>query len=268
MGAVTDSRPGTCRPAVQAGGCVRPAARKAKTTGAKGRRIRVALVQENALARAGLRMLIESRGRCEVVAEAELTFEARAVILDSRPDVIVIDADSASEIRLELIPRLIGKGGDRPRVLVLTAANDREVHARAVRLGATGVTLKKASVESFLKAIEGVHTGEVWLSRSAVARLLQDRSSAETPEPSRARNGASSLSPREREVAALVRQGLRNSEVARRLFISTATVRHHLTSIFTKLHVTGRYGLFALDSSLEGEPSSSPNPPPPSVAND
>jgi DNA-binding NarL/FixJ family response regulator len=129
------------------------------------------------------------------------------------------------------------------RILVLTGLRDPAAHQQAVRLGAIGVLAKERAPESLLHAVERVYAGESWLDRSTTATLLAELAgeNKSKPDPDEAR--IASLSPREREVIDLILQGLRNKDIAKRMFISEATVRHHLTSIFEKLHVSDRLGL-------------------------
>lgn len=113
-----------------------------------------------------------------------------------------------------------------------------------MRLGAAGVIPKEKAAESLLKAIECVHGGETWLDRIATASLLAELAHgrpSKAPTADEAR--VSTLTTREREVIGLVAEGLRNKDIAWRLRISEATVRHHLTSIFTKLAVSDRLAL-------------------------
>jgi len=106
------------------------------------------------------------------------------------------------------------------------------------------LVLKERSTEILLKAIEKVHAGEVWLERSMIAAVLSEmtRKNERKPTNPEAANIAT-LTPREREVITLIGEGLRNKQIAQRLFISETTVRHHLTSIFSKLHVSERLEL-------------------------
>jgi DNA-binding NarL/FixJ family response regulator len=213
--------------------------------GAGGARsILVAIIQDHALVRSGLRMLIESRSGFEVVAESAGK-TAAIIVRRARPDVIILDPDTGSGNRLDLIPDLMRAAGSATRVIVLTEVKDAEVHRAAIWLGAAGVVLKEEPVGSFLQAIERVHAGEVWLSRSGIQGEQPPAESTAERAISRVR-GTGALSKREREVAVLVCAGLRNAQIAHELFISNATVRHHLTSIFAKLSVSGRYQLISL----------------------
>jgi DNA-binding NarL/FixJ family response regulator len=205
--------------------------------------IRIVLVDDHAVVRAGLRLLLERDPRFAVVAEAGTASEALEAAGNHQPDVIVLDLDLGLENGIDCLPGLRRAAPDA-RVLVLTGVRDAAAHQQAVRLGAVGILAKEHAPESLLRAVDRVYAGESWLDRSTTATLLselagQGRSKRVDPEAEK----IASLSPREREVIALIMEGLRNKEIAERLFISEATVRHHLTSIFEKLRVSDRLGL-------------------------
>jgi two-component system nitrate/nitrite response regulator NarL len=107
--------------------------------------------------------------------------------------------------------------------------------------GAMGVVLKEHAAEVLIKAINKVHQGEVWLDRSMMGTVLDEMTQAPEIDPEGAR--IASLSDREREVIALIAEGLKNKQIAQRLFISETTVTHHLSSIFSKLDVSDRLEL-------------------------
>lgn len=205
--------------------------------------VRIVLVDDHTVVRAGLRMLIESRPGLQVVGEAATTGEALSVAREAQPDIILLDLDLGGDNGLDILPELFTTAR-QARVLMLTGVRDPEEHHRAVRLGAMGVVLKEKAADDLLKAIEKVHAGEVWLDGALMARVL-GRSGpvgeVAPVNPETARIG--SLTEREREVIALICEGLQNKLIGERLFISETTVRHHLTSIFDKLGVSNRLEL-------------------------
>jgi DNA-binding NarL/FixJ family response regulator len=141
----------------------------------------------------------------------------------------------------DVLPELLAVAG-RARVLVVTGARAPELHRQAIRLGAKGLIFKEDTSDTLLQAIEKVHAGEVWLDPAMITGLLDELSpNNKHKDPEEAK--IASLSPREREVIALIGEGLRNKEIGKRLFISETTVRHHLTSIFNKLSVSERLEL-------------------------
>lgn len=205
--------------------------------------IRIMLVDDHTLVRAGLRMVIESRPGFKVVAEAANRDEALLAAHTQRPDIILLDLDLGYSSGLELIPDLLAKSPSA-RILILTGVMDVEQHRQAVRMGAVGLVLKEQAVETAITAIEKVYNGEVWLDQMLIARVLQDfvrPGDALSDDPEAQKIAA--LKPREREVIALIGEGMKNQQIADRLNISEATVRHHLTSIFSKLEVDDRVEL-------------------------
>ena len=207
-------------------------------------RIHIVLIDDHAVLRMGLRILIESRPGMEIVGETGDASEALAVVAQAQPDIVLLDVDLGSTSGTDLIPQ-IRSMAPKTRIIILTGVRDTEVHLRAVRVGARGVVLKEQADQFLISAIEKVHAGEVWLSRAVIgnvfAELLDDGGIEEETDPDAER--IEMLSPREREVITLLSDGLRNKQIAEKLFISEVTVRHHLSSVFGKLGVSSRFEL-------------------------
>ena len=205
--------------------------------------VRVLIVDDHGIMRAGLRMLLESQPGITVVGEASTCADALALATSTQPDVIVLDLDLGGENAVESIPTLLRTAPDT-RILVLTGVRDPEVHRQAIRHGAMGLVLKEKAVETLLQAITKVRAGEVWLEPTMIARVLGDLTRPQpSPQASSEATKIASLTEREREVITLVGEGLRNKHIAERLYISEATVRHHLTAVFAKLGVSDRFEL-------------------------
>jgi DNA-binding NarL/FixJ family response regulator len=205
--------------------------------------IRVLIVDDHGIMRAGLRMLLESQPGITVVGEASTCADALALTTDTQPDVIVLDLDLGGENAVESIPTLL-RIAPETRILVLTGVRDPEIHRQAIRHGAMGLVLKEKAVETLLQAITKVQAGEVWLESTMIARVLGDLTRPQSsPQASAEATQIARLTEREREVITLVGEGLRNKHIAARLYISEATVRHHLTAIFAKLDVSDRFEL-------------------------
>jgi DNA-binding NarL/FixJ family response regulator len=201
--------------------------------------VRVLIVEDHAVVRAGLKMLIESRAGMTVVGEARTAPEAIDLAARSRPDIVLLDLDLGDHSGLDFIDRIQGATVGA-KILVLTGSRSPDTYQEAVRRGARGVVVKDQAADTLLRAVEKVHAGELWLDRASTAKLLQRMSSATQDVDMRK---VQSLTTREREIVALVARGFKNQEIADRLSISEITVRHHLTSIFSKLEVTDRLGL-------------------------
>jgi two-component system, NarL family, nitrate/nitrite response regulator NarL len=205
--------------------------------------IRILLVDDHAILRAGLKMLIESQPGFLIIGEAGNRAEALAIAAREQPEVILLDIDMAGENGLDFLPDLLSKTS-RSRVLVLTGVRDPEQHRKAFQLGATGLMLKEQATDILIKAIEKVHNGEIWLDRSTMANVFakpQEAASQENLDPEEPK--ISLLTKREREVIALLGLGLTNKQIAERLFISQATVRHHVESVYNKLGMSSRFQL-------------------------
>ena len=205
--------------------------------------VRVLIVDDHGIMRAGLRMLLESQSGIMVVGEASSCADALALATCTQPDVIVLDLDLGGENAVESIPTLL-RTAPETRILVLTGLRDPEVHRQAIRHGALGLVFKEKAVETLLQAITKVRAGEVWLEPTMIAQVLGDLTRPQlSPQISSEATKIARLTEREREVITLVGEGLRNKHIAARLYISEATVRHHLTAIFAKLDISDRFEL-------------------------
>lgn len=207
--------------------------------------IRVFIIDDHAVLRDGLRVVIDIQPGMVVVGEAATRDQALANAPAALPDVILLDLDlgDGDEDGLNLLPDLLTVVPDA-RIILLTGIRDPEAHRRAVLLGALGLVLKEKASQTVIHAIEKVHAGEVWLDRGMIASILNERSRGMASQPYDAEaEKIVRLTEREREVVALVGDGRRNKQIADLLVISEATVRHHLTSIFAKLGVEDRFEL-------------------------
>jgi two-component system nitrate/nitrite response regulator NarL len=203
--------------------------------------IRVLVIDDHEIFRAGLRLLLELEPGVSVIGEARNKTEALDAA-QSDPDIILLDLDLGSDSGLELLPELMNAAPDA-RILVLTGVLDPGLHLRAVCLGAIGVVRKLEAPRVLTKAIRKVHAGEAWLNRTMVASAMSKLQAKERKEADPERNKIASLTARESEIIALIGEGLRNKAIGERLCISEKTVRHHLTSIFNKLEVSDRLEL-------------------------
>ena len=185
-------------------------------------------------------MLIEHDKRMQVVAQAGNKDEALERAASTRPDVIILDLVLGDEDGLSFLPELC-QASPESRVLVLTGVQNPDAHRRAIRRGAVGIVLKEHAADQLLKAIMKVNEGEVWIERSMVGSMIQELNKPALVDPELMK--IESLTDREREVIALIGEGLKNKQVGERLFISETTVTHHLSSVFSKLEVSDRLEL-------------------------
>jgi DNA-binding NarL/FixJ family response regulator len=203
--------------------------------------IRVLLVDDDALVRSGLRMMLAGAEQIEVVGEVDDGRGVLAAVDVHHPHVVLMD------IRM---PQLDGIAATRllraqprpPQVLVLTTFDADELVVRALRAGAAGFLLKDTPPAEIVRAIELVHAGDGTLSPPVARRLIAlvagDPETDERHEAARERMAA--LSGREREVALAVGRGLANAEIAAELYMSVATVKAHVSRLLTKLGVENR----------------------------
>lgn len=207
--------------------------------------IRILLIDDHELMRAGMRMLLEQQRGMLVAGEAADSAAALELAAREQPDIILLDLDLGGESGVELLPRLLAVAG-QTRVIMVTGVGTDAEYQRAVRLGAMGLVRKAQAVDVLVRAIERVHAGEVWLDPMLVAQLIAGISAqrgAQAPPADPEAAKIARLTPREREVIELVGAGLYNNQIAERLSISEVTVSHHLTSIFSKLGLANRFDL-------------------------
>ena len=205
-------------------------------------KIRIVIVDDQLVVREGLRMLLDNHPGIKVVAMASSKAEALEIIAREPADLIILDLELGGVSALSFIPQL-REAARRARLLVLTASRDSETHQKAAQLGAMGVVLKDDAADLLLKAIVKVYQGEAWLDRLTLGNLIWQLSSHDKEAVDPQRRKISSLTDRERQVIALIAEGLKNKQIAERLFISPTTVTHHLSSIYSKLGVTDRLEL-------------------------
>ena len=208
--------------------------------------IRVVLVDDQQLIRAGLRMLLEAEDDIEIVGEATDGEEAVAVVRDTRPDVVVMDIRMPGVDGLEATRRIVDDDDlAGVRILVLTTFELDEYVFESLRFGASGFIAKDAAPVELLRALRVVADGGSLLSPSATRALVDEF----TGRPANRRVDSSALgelTEREREVVALVAGGLSNDELAGEVCISAATPRTHVSRAMMKLHARDRAQLVVM----------------------
>jgi DNA-binding NarL/FixJ family response regulator len=211
--------------------------------------VRVVIADDQALVRAGFRVLLESRERIAVVGEASNGEEAVALVRRLRPDVVLMDADLAGLDSVEATRRILAEAD--VAVMVLTGSVSDGRIFPALRAGASGVLLKDTEPNELAEAVELLGRGEALLSPALARRLIAEL--AARPEPSLPSSTLlEELTPREREVAALVALGFSNDEIAERLVVTPATVKTHVSRTMVKLRARDRAQLvvFAYETGL------------------
>ncbi|MFF0556486.1 response regulator [Streptomyces sp. NPDC004266] len=206
--------------------------------------IRVLLVDDQPLVRAGLRVLMADTPDLAVVGEAGTGTEAVALARDLRPDVVVMDVRMPGMDGIEAT-RIVTAGPGAPRVLVLTTFDDDEYVYGALRSGASGFLVKDMALDDILAAIRVVASGDALIAPGVTRRLIEEF--AARPDPvRRPPRGLDGVTEREREVLTLVGRGLSNGEIADRLHISAATAKAHVARLFSKLDARDRVQLVIL----------------------
>jgi DNA-binding NarL/FixJ family response regulator len=200
--------------------------------------IRIFLVDDHALVRAGMRMILSSQVDMEVVGEAETGEEALARIRDLKPDVVLCDLHLPGISGLEVTERII-KGGYGPRVVIVSVLEEGPIPKRVIEAGASGYVGKAGNSIELLNAVREVARGRRYLA-SGVAQHLALSSLGGSGSP------FDSLSKRELEVAMLLLQGLRQEEIAKRLSLSAKTVNTHKSRLFEKLEIDDAMSLARL----------------------
>lgn len=217
-------------------------------TGAgQDRPIRVVLVDDQALFRAGVRMLLTSQPDLEVVGEAGDGREGVEVVRRTRPDVVLMDIRMPVMDGLAATAELL-QDPNAPRIVMLTTFDLDEAAARAIRQGASGFLLKDADPEFLLAAIRSVHAGSEVIAASATRALFAHFAEPARPVPP----AYEELTDREKEIFALAARGLSNGEIAAREYLSESTVKTHVSRILTKLGLRDRVQLvvFAFEHGL------------------
>ena len=207
--------------------------------------IHVALVDDQALIRSGLAMLIDSQPDLEVVAQASDGREAAASVAVAGADVVLMDVRMPGMDGIEATRALLRRS-DAPRVVVLTTFDLDEHVMDAIEAGASGFLLKDAPPEELLAAIRTVHRGDAVIAPSTTRRLMAHmaprlrQDAAREAECEREVAAVASLTPREREVLTAMASGASNPEIASELVLSEATVKTHVGRVLAKLAARDR----------------------------
>jgi DNA-binding NarL/FixJ family response regulator len=214
--------------------------------------VRVLIADDQALVRAGFKMILEAEPEIDVIGEAEDGVEAVEMIQRLKPDVALMDIRMPRKNGLEATREIVNGGGDTPtRVLMLTTFDLNEYVYEALRAGASGFLLKDVPAEQLVAGIQVVARGEALLAPSITRRLIEEfakNSPVERVTPKEIEE----LTARELEVFKLVSRGMSNAEIAAELIVSETTVKTHVARILMKLHLRDRVQavVYAYESGL------------------
>lgn len=228
--------------------------------------IRVVVVDDQPLVRAGITMLVNAEEDIDVVAEAADGREGLTQIRAHRPDVVLMDVrmpgtDGVVATRTVTDEKLTAHNGEPIRIIILTTYHVDEAVYAALHAGAKGFLLKDAAPTEIVAAIRAVVAGDAWLGPAVTRRLIDEfaaRPEQNTPTPA----AMAQLTRREREVLTLLARGLSNADVAAQLFISEATVKTHLARVMAKLNVREKSQAVAAAYQTGLVQSAAPPPPP------
>ncbi|MEU7937880.1 response regulator transcription factor [Microbispora bryophytorum] len=200
---------------------------------------RLVIVDDDAMVRTGLRLILGGEPDFDIVGEAEDGLRAMEVIRDLCPDVVLLDIRMPGQDGLTTTELLRERPGP-PRILVLTTFDADDMVLRALRLGADGFLLKDTPPPRMIEAVRAVAKGEPVLSPSVARQVIAAATGGSGPALPRVREELDRLTERELEVAVEVAQGKSNAEIAERLYMSVATVKANVTRIFAKLGTDNR----------------------------
>jgi DNA-binding NarL/FixJ family response regulator len=212
--------------------------------------VRVVLVDDQAMVRTGLRMVLAAEPDIEVVGEAADGASGVRVVTELRPDVVLLDVRMPGMDGLEAARRILAT--DLPtRVIVLTTFDEDEYVAAALRAGVSGFLLKVGPPEDLVVAVRTVAAGQGLLDPAVTLRVIESFAAAPSPDPARA-DQLARLTERETDVLGLVAAGLTNAEIAARLYLGEATVKTHVSRVLLKLGLRDRVQAvaFAYESGL------------------
>ena len=214
--------------------------------------VKVLIVDDQSLVRAGFRMILDAETDIEVIGEAADGREAIEAVASTTPDVILMDIRMPNLDGLEATRRIVEERPDGPRVLMLTTFDLDEYVYEALRAGASGFLLKDTPPEQLVEAIHVIARGEALLSPTITRRVIEEfvrrpPESLRTPPPE-----VADLTARELEVLTYISRGSSNAEIAKALFVSETTVKTHVARILMKLDLRDRVQavVYAYESGL------------------
>jgi DNA-binding NarL/FixJ family response regulator len=212
--------------------------------------IRLVLADDQAMLRAGLRLILEAEDDLELVGEAADGEQAIALTRRLAPDVVLMDVQMPGLDGLEATRRLTREATLRSRVVILTTFERDDYVFEALRAGASGFLLKNARPEDLVHAIRVVAAGEALLAPSVTRRVIEEY--ARRPARPRDEAGLARLTEREVEVLRLLATGLSNAELASRLYLGEGTIKTHVSHVLQKLGLRDRVQavVFAYENGL------------------
>ena len=208
------------------------------------RKTKVSVLATYALVRSSLQLLLESDKELTVLDVAGTTSELIEKVSHNKPDVVLICLMENEGKNINLMADLL-KVAPKTKAIILSSPNSSLDQPSALKLGVTGIVGTNQNTRTLIRAIRQVSEGEVWLNHKVIAQLL-DHSFNSTSNGKYKNKGllrGDDLTKRELEVITMIGLGLNNKEISKKLYIGEATVRHHLSSIYSKLNIEDRLNL-------------------------
>jgi len=205
--------------------------------------VKVAIADDEPVYRLGLIKLLEAESDLTVVGEASNGMEAMLLLERYEPDVLLLDLQMPVMDGIEVLSEAAKRKQIQSRIIVMLTSGERDKAVRAVRLGARGILFKDAEASLLVKSIRKVNAGEVWIDNPILSQALESLVTKPSMPATTGVDRDQRLSNREMEVVRCVAMGLRNKEVADKLGVSEATIKNHLTSVYSKLGVSDRLEL-------------------------
>jgi DNA-binding NarL/FixJ family response regulator len=211
---------------------------------------RILIADDHTIFRDGLRRLLESESEFQVVGEAADGADAIVRTRELQPDILLLDVAMPRMQGIEAL-RELTQSGTQTKIILLTAAIEKNRIVEALQIGARGIVMKEAATQLLFKSIRAVMAGQFWVGRESIADMVQylrDRTEPQQPQPAKSYG----LTRREMEIVAAIVAGLTNKEIASKFTLSEDTVKHHLTNVFNKVGVSSRLelALFAINHRL------------------
>lgn len=226
--------------------------------------ISVLIADDQALVRAGFRMILEAEPDFDVVGEAADGAQALEAAVRLKPDVVLMDVRMPELDGISAARQLLETGGGMPKVVMLTTFDMDEYIYEALRIGASGFLLKDVPPEQLVAGIRAVASGDALLAPSVTRRVIAEFVRRPPASASRLEPRLQELTPRELEVLKLIATGMSNAEIANHLVVSNTTVKTHVARVLMKLDLRDRVQavVLAYQSGLVDTRAASPNPRP------
>jgi len=201
--------------------------------------IKVIIVDDHPIVRAGMRSVLDTDPEINVIAEGSVGADALTLVPEKKPDVLVLDVNLPDMNGLEVTRQLKEKGIES-EILILTAHEDNQMIFSLLESGAIGYVLKDEALETLGRAVHAAAKGESWLSPAVASKVVQRAVSGGQEKAAEVSRPESPLTPREMEILQLLARGLDNAAIAEQLVITKRTAQNHISNIYGKLGVDSR----------------------------